>query len=62
MKNKIFHFIALSTAAITMVGCVDTEIDGISATKLDSLANLSYLKECGSLKEDVNRSENPNFK
>ena len=62
MKNKIFHFIALSTAAITMVGCVDTEIDGISATQLDSLANLSYLKEYGSLKEYVNRSENPNFK
>ena len=62
MKNKIFHFIALSTAAITMVGCVDTEIGGISATQLDSLANLSYLKEYGSLKEYVNRSENPNFK
>lgn len=62
MKNKIFHFIALSTAAITMVGCVDTEIDGISATQLDSLANLSYLKEYGSLKEYVNRSENPDFK
>lgn len=62
MKNKIFHFITLSTAALAFAGCVDTEIEGITASQLDSIANLSYLKEYGSLKDYVNRSENPDFK
>lgn len=62
MKNKIFHFITLSTAALAFAGCVDTEIDGLTASQLDSIAKLSYLNEYGSLKDYVNRSENPEFK
>lgn len=62
MKNKFFHFITLSTAALAFAGCVDTEIEGITASQLDSIANLAYLKDYGALKDYVNRSENPDFK
>lgn len=64
MKKNIFYSIALSAAALSMVGCADGDLaaDHNTYSYTDSLQNLQYLNEYDGLKTYVDRTVNPDFK
>lgn len=64
MNKNIFYNIALSVAALSMMGCADGDLatDHNSYSYTDSLQNLQYLNEYDCLKTYVDRSVNPDFK